>query len=171
MSRFLFTALVAGMAVPLLSSTSEAQAADPKADSLQGTWTLVGSEEKGKVKSRLADSFTLVVSRATVRLRNGEQLIWEAAIKQRPADKSGQVKFDLTYDRTKGEAPPPKEDGSGYGIFQVRGDELKFSMAHGADDRARPNDFATTGKTGAGRVVFTWHREKAASPVLGIKSP
>jgi uncharacterized protein (TIGR03067 family) len=172
MYRFLFTALVAGIVVQMLSSASEVHAGDPKANPLQGSWTLVSTEEHGKVKSELANPFTLVVSGTTVRLRHGEQLIWEATIKQHSADKAGRVKFDLTYDRTKGDAPPPEDHGSCYGIFQVRGDELKFSTAHGSKDSERPKDFSTAGKAGAGRKVFTWHRaEKAASPppALGIK--
>lgn len=171
MSRFLFTALVIGVAFQLLSSTSGIQAADPTADSLQGTWTLVSTESDGKVKSELADPFTFVVSGNTVRLRYGEKLIWEATIKQYSPEKDGRVKFDLTYDRTKGDAPPPEDQGSCYGIFQVRGDEMRFSTSHGPNENERPKDFTTTGKAADGRV-FTWHRaEKAATPPppLGIK--
>ena len=171
MYRFLITALAAGIVGQMLLSASEIHAADPNANSLVGTWTLVSTEEDGRVKSELADPFTLVASETIVRLRHGEQLIWEATIEQHSADQAGQVKFDLTYDRTKGVAPPPADHGSGYGIFQVRGDELKFSMAHGSNDSDRPQDFTTTGKAGDGRV-FTWHRaEKALSrppAALGI---
>lgn len=172
MHRFLFTALVAGIAVQMLSSASEVHAADPKANPLQGTWTLVSTEEHGNVQSELANRFTLVVSGTTVRLRYGELLIWEATIKQHSADEAGRVKFDLTYDRTKGDAPPPAEDGEAYGILQVRGDELEFTVSHGSDESKRPQDFTTTGNAVAGRRVFTWHRaEKAATPrpPLGIK--
>jgi uncharacterized protein (TIGR03067 family) len=171
MYRFLFTALVTGIVLQTLSSTSEVHAGNPKVNTLEGTWKLVSTEKDGKVKSELADPFTLVVSGTTVRLRHGKQLIWEATIKQHSADKAGRVKFDLTYDRTKGDAPPPEDHGSCYGVFQVRGDELKFATAHGSNDNERPKDFNTTGKAGDGRV-FTWHRaEKAVapSPPLGVK--
>ena len=171
MYRFLFPALVTGIVLQTLSAASEVQAGDPKVSPLQGTWRLVSTEKDGMVKSELADPCTLVVSGTTVRLRRGEQMIWEATIKQHSADKAGRVKFDLTYDRTKGVAPPPEDHGACFGIFQVRGDELKFSTAHGSNDSERPKDFTTTDKAGDGRI-FTWHRaEKAASPppALGIK--
>ena len=175
MAKFLYAALMAGFAVQFLPSASQVLAADPKADVLQGNWTLVSTEEDGKVKSALADPFTLVVSGNTARLGHGEQVMWEAAVKRQPTDKAGLVKFDLAYNRTKGKAAPPAEDGSAYGLLQVRGDELKFSVSHGSDDGERPTDFVTAGKAGAGRTVFTWHRaaEKAApaKPVLGIKLP
>jgi uncharacterized protein (TIGR03067 family) len=171
MFKFLYAALAAALVVQLLSSPLEIHAADPKADPLQGTWTQVGTEQDGKVKSALPDPFTLVVSGSTVRLRYGEQLIREATIKRHPADKAGQVKFDLMYDRTKGKAPPPAEDGANYGILHVRGDELKFTLAHVSGDSERPKDFATTGKAGAGRRVFTWHRSTEKPAPLGIKLP
>lgn len=172
MVRLLFPALVAGIVVQMLSSALEVHAGDPKVNTLHGTWRLVSTEEHGKVKSELSNPFTLVVSGTTVRLRHGEHLIWEATIKQHPADKAGLVKFDLMYDRAKGDAPPPEDHGSGFGIFQVRGDELRISTAHGLKDSERPTDFTTTGNAGGGRKVFIWHRaEKAAAPppVLGIK--
>lgn len=176
MYRFLLTALAVGVVVQPSSFATkffaaEVRAADPQANSLEGAWTLVSTEQDGKVRSELADPFMLVVSGTTVRLRHGEQLIWEATLRQQAADEAGRVKFDLTYDRTQGIAPPPEDDGSGYGLFQVRGDELKFATAHGTDDRDRPKDFDTTGGSGDGRV-FTWHRaEKATTPrpAVGIK--
>ena len=77
MFKFRYAAWAAGLVVPLLSAPLEIRAADPQADLLQGAWTLVSTEQDGKVTSALADPFTLVVSGSIVRLRNGEELVAE----------------------------------------------------------------------------------------------
>ena len=131
----LLAALVAG----LLSAP-----ADKDADKLQGTWTIVSSEEDGQPVAKLKGvTFTFAGEKVTM-TQNGQEK--KGTFKLDPDKKLKEI--DLT------------EDGSGNsmkGIYSIDGDTLKLCFPSGRDGQ-RPSEFS--GKKDAKSALVELKREK-----------
>lgn len=138
-----------------MSGSASEKAQRPEWEQLQGRWTYVSTEEDGKVKSGLLNPYTLIVNNETVRLMEGNQLLWVASIRQVAGGPASPVKYNLIYDRTNPLATVKFYcNGDSYGILQIRGDELKMCAAPGPDDSVRPKGFDSMR-----HAVAIWHRK------------
>jgi uncharacterized protein (TIGR03067 family) len=133
--------------------TSLSWAADAKEDAakdkekLQGTWLVVGGEERGE---KIADADLKMADMRFI--IEGDKI--RATVGDKDKGKGGTFKLDPSKKPKEIDLIDDKETVKG--IYSLDGDTLKLCLAKGGNDR--PSDFTT--KKGDGRGLFVLKRDK-----------
>jgi uncharacterized protein (TIGR03067 family) len=150
--RTLVLAAIASFAVIGLAAVAIADDAADKKDKeqLQGTWTAVSGESEGK-ESAEAKEHTMIFDGDKFTVKRGDKVMVQGTFK---IDAS---KSPRTMDLTIKEGPDDLKDKTAQAIYELKGDELTWCVAHPGDGE-RPQKFAT--KEGVKQMLIKFKREK-----------
>ena len=138
-----------------LSISSALAADDPaiKKDmaQLQGEWSMVsGSADGQPMPEPMRKQMKRVCKGDQITVMMGDQIFLRAKITLDPSKKPRTMDYDMTEGVTSGKKQ--------FGIYELDGDTFKACFAKpGAE---RPTEF----KSGEGRTLSVWKREKPAAP-------
>lgn len=120
---------------------------------LQGEWSMVsGSADGQPMPEDTRKKMKRVCKGDETTTTMGGQMFLKAKITIDPSKKPKTIDYQMTDGFTKGKTQ--------LGIYEVDGDT--FKTCFGRPDAERPTDFTT--KSGDGRTLSVWKREKQAAP-------
>jgi len=142
--------LIAWTAVTIsLAEAAENEAVKKDLAKLQGEWSMVsGSADGQPMPEEMRKQMKRVCKGDETTTKMGERVFMRAKITIDPSKKPKTIDYEMIDNFTKGKKQ--------LGIYEVDGD--RFKSCFGKPDGERPTDF--TSKTGDGRTLSVWKREK-----------
>ena len=150
----ILTAMTSLLAAAAAIAADDAKGPEKDKAGLQGTWRAVTSVMDGDQQPEdEVKAHTLVFSGDTMTVNKSGDMVMKGKVTLDPAQKPGHLDFKL-------EENPANPDDVGkslVGIYEVKGDELKWCFVL-PDRSERPKEFKS--ESGSGQIYATLKREK-----------
>lgn len=142
-------ALTISLAVLLcVAADSDKELAKKDLAAFQGEWSMVSGERDGEqIPVEFLQGFKRVSKGDVTTVTNNGEVFMKAKITLDPTKKPKSIDYAVL--------DGPNKDKKQLGIYELKGDRLKFCFA--APDKERPTEFASKGE---GTILSEWKRDK-----------